>query len=190
MEKIIVFFNLLKYIRFYKKSGFFYMLAFPSIKGWKKIKLGKHFYANRFLRIEVIGADDEFRLFIGDNVSVGENFHVAACNKVVIEDNVLMGSRILITDHNHGVYNGHNISDPNLAPQKREIFSDGPVVIEQNVWIGDGVVILPNVTVGKSSIVGANSVVTKSIPAYSIAGGIPAKVLKQFNFQSKQWEKV
>ena len=190
MEKIIALINFLRYNWYIKAAGFFYILAFPSIKGASKIKIGKHFFANRFLRIEVIGSDRLVKLFIGDHVSLGENVHLAVSNKIVIEDNVLMGSRILITDHNHGNYNGIGISDPDSAPQSRELFSDGPVIIEKNVWIGDGVVILPNITIGKSSIIGANSVVNKSIPAYSIVGGIPAKIIKQYNFTSKSWEKV
>lgn len=190
MEKFFAILNFLKYKWYIKASGFFYILAYSSIKGLTKIKIGKNFFANRFLRIEVLGSDQTIKLVIGDHVSLGESVHLAVFNKIVIEDNVLMGSRILITDHNHGNYNGIGISDPDMAPQTREIFSEGPVVIEKNVWIGDGVVILPNVTIGKCSIVGANSVVNKSIPPYSIVGGIPAKIIKQYNFTSKSWEKV
>lgn len=189
MEKIFVMINFLRYNWSIKAGGFFYILAFPSIKGLHRIKIGKHFFANRFLRIEVIGTDT-IKLFIGDHVSLGENVHLAVTNKIIIGDNVLMGSRILITDHNHGKYNGIGLSDPDSSPQSRELISDGPVIIEKNVWIGDGVVILPNITIGKSSIVGANSVVNKSVPPYSIVGGIPAKIIKQYNFTSKSWEKV
>ena len=66
----------------------------------------------------------------------------------------------------------------------------GPVVIEDEVWLGERVCVMPNVTIGKHSVVGANSVVTKSIPPYSVAVDSPAKVIKQYNHDTKQWERA
>ncbi|MBL4677498.1 MAG: hypothetical protein JKY70_15040 [Mucilaginibacter sp.] len=63
-----------------------------------------------------------------------------------------------------------------------------PVIIEDNVWIGETVSVLPGVTIGKGSIIGASAVVTKNIPPYSIAVGNPAKVIKTYNFESNSWE--
>ena len=63
-------------------------------------------------------------------------------------------------------------------------------MIEENVWLGDGVCVLPGVTIGKGSIIGANAVVNKNIPAYCIAAGVPAKVIKKFDEQLKQWVAV
>ena len=65
-------------------------------------------------------------------------------------------------------------------PLDRPIYSKGEVIIRKNVWIGDNVIILAGVEIGECSVVGAQSVVTKSIPAYSICAGIPAKVIKLF----------
>ena len=73
---------------------------------------------------------------------------------------------------------------------KERSLSSKSVIIKDNVWLGEHVSVLPGVTIGENSIIGANSVVTKSIPANSIAVGIPAKVIKQFNFETKRWEKV
>lgn len=190
MAKICAIFLYLKYRWFIKSSGFFYFSAFTRISGAKSIQLGKSFFANRFLRIEIINQNKDIKLQIGDNVNFGENVHIAVSNKVIIKNNVLMGSRILITDHNHGKYKGEGISNPQTAPNSREIFSEGIVIVEENVWIGDGVCILPNVTIGKSSIIGANSVVTSNIPAYSIVGGIPGKIIKHYNFNTQKWEKI
>jgi lipopolysaccharide O-acetyltransferase len=64
------------------------------------------------------------------------------------------------------------------------------VEIGENCWIGEKAIILPGVTIGDWSIIGAGSVVNKSIPPYSIAAGNPAKVIKQYNFETKNWEKV
>ena len=64
---------------------------------------------------------------------------------------------------------------------EREVYSKGPVIIEKNVWIGDKVTILPGVTVGQGAVIAANSVVSKDVPAFSVVGGIPAKLLKNIS---------
>ena len=97
---------------------------------------------------------------------------------------------MFITDLAHGSYCGdENDSLPDTIVKDRPL-SYKPVVIGNNVWIGELCSVLPGVTIGENSIIGANSVVTKSIPANSIAAGNPAKVIKQFNFETKRWEKV
>ena len=68
--------------------------------------------------------------------------------------------------------------------------SKGQVTIKEGCWIGFGVQIMSGVTIGKQSVVAAGSIVTKSIPDYSVAGGNPAKILKRFNFEKNQWERV
>lgn len=87
-----------------------------------------------------------------------------------------MGSNILITDHQHGFVNKDDFETPLV---KRKLYSLGPVIIEDNVWIGENVSIMPNVTIGRGCIIGANAVVTKSFPAYSVIGGIPARIIKE-----------
>ena len=115
------------------------------------------------------------QLEIGDKVSIGEYSHITCANKVVIGNGVLTGRFVLITDNSHG-NNTKEFAD--IAPLAREIHSNGPVHIGENVWIGDKVTILPNVKIGKGCIIAANAVVTKDIPEYSVAAGIPAKVIK------------
>ena len=115
------------------------------------------------------------QLEIGDRVSIGEYSHITCANKVVIGNGVLTGRFVLITDNSHG-NNTKEIAD--MSPLAREIHSNGPVHIGENVWIGDKVTILPNVKIGKGCIIAANAVVTKDIPEYSVAAGIPAKIIK------------
>lgn len=182
--------NLLKYKFRFNESGLFYIRSNSFIMGFKMISLGKNFAANRYLRIEAMGDKTKIKLKIGDFVSVGENVHIAANNYVEIHNNVLIGSRVLITDHNHGSYSGEFQSSPLEAPSKRVLLSSGPVIIHENVWLGDGVVILPNVEIGFGTIVASNSVVTKSLPRYCIGGGIPCRVLKIYNQKLKMWENV
>ena len=88
---------------------------------------------------------------------------------------MLLASRIYISNHSHGEITADALK---LPPSQRELVSKGPVIIEDNVWIGEGVCILPNVTIEKNSIVGANAVVTKSFPANSIIAGNLAKLLR------------
>jgi len=112
---------------------------------------------------------------IGDRVSIGDDCHITAINSIEIGDDVLTGKKITITDNSHGETSVESLL---LPPTDRPLHSRGPVVIECGVWIGDKVTILPNVRVGRNSVIGANSVVTKDVPANSVVGGIPAKVIK------------
>jgi acetyltransferase-like isoleucine patch superfamily enzyme len=114
-------------------------------------------------------------IVIGNNVSIGDDSHITAINKIIIGNNVLTGKKITITDNSHGESTYKLLL---LHPIDRPLHSEGPVIIEEGVWIGDKVTILPNVRIGKNSIIAANAVVTKDIPANCVAGGVPAKIIK------------
>jgi acetyltransferase-like isoleucine patch superfamily enzyme len=126
------------------------------------------------------------RIRIGNNVSIGRDVHIGVVNSLVIEDNVLIGSKVLISDHNHGMY-GVGGDSPLTPPGHRELHSPGAIIIRQNVWIGEGVCILPNVTIGEGAVVGANSVVTTNIPSNCIVAGNPANIKKSYNVTSGAW---
>ena len=128
-------------------------------------------------------------LEIGKNCIMGDNCHFAAYEKLKIGNNVLFASNIYVSDLNHGNYKGKESTSPKIAPNDREM-STSPVEIGDNVWVGEKVSILPGVKISQGSIIGANAVVTKDIPEYSIAVGIPAKVVKKYNFKTEQWEKI
>lgn len=115
-------------------------------------------------------------LIIGDRVNVGDYSTLSCCNKIVVGNNVRMGRMVMITDNSHGHTN--SIKELLLNPIDRPLVSKGPVIIEENVWIGEKVSIMANVTIGKGSIIAANAVVTKSVPPYSIVGGCPARIIK------------
>jgi acetyltransferase-like isoleucine patch superfamily enzyme len=114
---------------------------------------------------------------IGNGCVIGEFNHFTCTNEIVVGDNLLTGRFVLITDNSHGDTLKKNLI---ISPMCREVISSGPVVIGKNVWIGDKVSILPNVTIGDGVVIGANSVVTKDIPSYCVACGIPAKVIRNF----------
>lgn len=149
------------------------------LRGGKYITIGNNFYSDLRLRLEAwdehLGYEFSPNIIIGNNVSINSDCHIGAINEIIIEDNVLIASKVFITDHYHGVIDSEVVDIP---PSMRKLFSKGAVKIEKNVWIGEGVVILPNVTIGANSIIGANSVVTKNIPKNSIVGGNPAKVIR------------
>lgn len=114
-------------------------------------------------------------MLIGVNCNIGEYNHFTASNFVKIGDNVLTGRWVTISDNSHGHTDEESLK---LPPLERPVVSKGPVIIGNNVWIGDKATILSGVNLGEGCVVAANSVVTKSFPPYSVIGGIPAKQLK------------
>lgn len=130
------------------------------------------------------------RLIFGCNIQINDYVHITAGESVIIKDNVLIASKVYISDCSHGSYGKGEIhNDPRSVPKERKIFTS-PVSIDENVWIGENVAILMGVTIGEGSIIGANSVVSKSIPPFCIAVGIPAKPIKKFDFENMKWEKI
>lgn len=115
---------------------------------------------------------------IGNHVNIGAYCHITATNRIIIGDGVLTGKWVTITDNSHGDITLQNLK---LPPDERIVVSKGVVIIENNVWIGDKATILPGVVIGKGAIIGANAVVTHNVPAYSIAAGNPAKIIKRLN---------
>jgi len=152
------------------------------IKNPQYISIGDGFSSLDNLRLEAWDAygDQLFtpELYIGNNVCFNTDVHIACINKVSIGNNVLMASRIYISDHSHGEISKEALSKP---PLYRPLVSKGPVVIEDNVWVGEGVSILPGVTIGKNTIIGTNAVVTKSFPENSVIAGNPARLIKTLN---------
>lgn len=125
-------------------------------------------------------------LELGNNVEIGNHSTISARGSVILEDGVLTGPHVFISDSNHEYHN------PSI-----HIYKQGPmhkkgdrVLIEEGTWLGTNVVIAGNIHIGKQCVIGANSVVTKDIPDYSVAAGIPCKVLKRYNLETKQWERI
>lgn len=148
----------------------------PYIRGLSGIKIGDNFNAGRFIWLESVIGEGSLR--IGNNVTVSDFVHIACSNFVTIGDDVLIGSKVLITDHSHGEIHDSLSGDREiLAPNLRPIISKGPVNIERAVWIGDGCCILAAVDIGEGSIIGANSVVVCDIPPRTVWGGVPAEQL-------------
>ncbi len=120
---------------------------------------------------------------IGKNCNIGYYFSILNASEVTIGDNVLIASYVLITSENHGM-------DPEELSYMQQPLVSRPVSIGDGCWIGEKVCVLPGVNIGKKCIIGAGSVVTKSIPDYSIAVGNPAKIIKRYNLDLHKWEQV
>jgi acetyltransferase-like isoleucine patch superfamily enzyme len=138
-----------------------------------KIYIGNGFSCGRSLWLESV--DGVGIIDIGAHVNLSDYVHIAAFNHVKIGDGVLVGSRVLITDHSHGHSPASLAFDFSVAPNCRQVVSKGAVKIGDRVWLGDGVCILSGVTIGEASIVGANSVVLNNIPSNTVWAGVPAK---------------
>ena len=123
---------------------------------------------------------------VGD-VLIGERSIVGLGNTIIgpvqIGNDVMLAQNIVVSGMNHGY------EDISLPPSRQKDICK-QIVIGDNVWIGANSVITIGVQIGKHSIIGAGSVVTKDIPAFSVAVGNPAKVIKQYNFSSEVWEKI
>lgn len=177
----------------YFRSHNFWIGERPYIRGLKHIEVGNNFSAGRDLWLEAIeeyaGVIHDPRIVIGANVGLSDAVHIAATTRVVLSDGVLVGSRVLITDHSHGSYSGAPQSDSQSLPSARPLSSGQEVLIGCNAWIGDGVVILPGSTIGAGSVIGANSVVNGNIPPACIAVGSPARPVRWYDDKTKQWIK-
>lgn len=135
-------------------------------------------------RIEAVGAAQAPQVVLGDNVSIQRDVHIGACLKVEILEGTVFGAGVYVTDHDH------DYRDP-----MRGYFGTGellaaPVRIGPNAWIGERVIVLKGVTIGKGAIVGAGALVNRDVPEYSIAVGVPAKVVRRFDFDAGQWVPV
>ena len=196
MYKLICFLG-----RFYTnllKRGFYHFGKGSIIKPFlnyankKYISIGENVNIGSFCRITVstefggkkCESKNRVRIKIGNNVDIGNNTFISANNNIEIGDHVIMSSYVFITDHNHGFENiQKNIHEQPLS-------EGGFVKIGDNVFLGEKCSILRNVSIGERSVVGSNSVVTKDIPAYSIVVGNPARIIKQYDFDKRQWVNV
>lgn len=145
------------------------------------VRIGK----NTDIYVHPKGQDSkEFVLNIGNNVHIGNYNIIGARNSVVLEENVLLGPRVIIVDHSH------HYENVDVPVKSQAVTEGGRVRIERDCWIGANVFVFPNVTIGRHAIIGANSVVNSDIPPYSVAVGTPARVIKRYNFDLKQWVRV
>lgn len=189
LKKIeLVFYYLIKFpvykLRF-GKIGAKTRLIKPIISGYKRIYLGSHVFIrkNTWLAAEPVTGDNNCCLKIGDGTYVGNFCHFYASSKIEIGKKVLFADRVYLSDNLHGY---RNIQLPVID---QPVEQTQPVIIGDGAWIGENVCVI-GASVGKNSVIGANSVVTKNIPDFCVAVGAPAKIIKRYNFELKEWCKT
>ncbi|AMR32676.1 acetyltransferase [Mucilaginibacter sp. PAMC 26640] len=120
-------------------------------------------------------------VLIGHHVGVGLSNTIIG--PVTLGNYVMMAQNVVLSGLNHGY------EDINTPPRVQKVVT-GQITVMDDVWIGANSVITAGVTIGKHAVIGAGSVVTKDVPAYSVAVGNPARVIKKYNFETASWEKA
>ncbi len=167
----------------YGKNSF--LLCPMQIDGAKNISVGNHVIVGEqsWLAAMPLTGNMQPKLCIGNNCRLGHFNHIYATSEIVIEDHVLTADKVYISD------NLHTYSDISMPIVQQPIIQLRSVRIGEGSWLGENVCVI-GASVGKHCTIGANSVVTHDIPDYSVAVGAPARVIKQYDFKTRQWEKV
>lgn len=156
------------------------------IRGRKSLEGGIGLTMGRFCRFDLEG--EKKTLFIGKDCEMGDNTHIVAHERVEIGNHVLIASKCFISDTNHGSYSDDNPDDPMTPPNQRALITK-PVRIGNNVWIGENAVILAGSVIEDGCIVGANSVISRTIPAGSMTVG-SNRIIKRYSPEEKKWIRV
>jgi len=113
---------------------------------------------------------------VGNDVFIGPGAHFSSITSIIIGNKVLIGPNVSIIGGNHNI---SIVGEYLFDVEYKRPEDDLPIIIEDDVWIGGGAIILKGVTIGTGSVVGAGSVVTKNVLPYTIVGGVPAKIIKK-----------
>jgi len=121
-----------------------------------------------------LNANDNGKIKIGERVYLNTNVYVGASNRgvIIIGNDVAIGPNVVMRASNHR-------KEARGIPISHQGHKGGTIVLEDDVWVGSNAVILPGSTIGKGAVVAAGAVVNSSIPPYALAGGVPAKVIKE-----------
>jgi acetyltransferase-like isoleucine patch superfamily enzyme len=181
-------FGLLLFRRnFYHFGRGAFVSPYARLQNMGKISLGNGSAINRgtqLLAYVRYGAEHFDPLIeIGDFASVGSHCTISCCNRVSIGANVTIGDRVYIADAEHEYRN----PDCGIREQPMRV---GTVRIGRNAWIDDGSFISRDVEIGEHSVVGANSVVLRCVPPYSVAAGVPARIVRRYDRVLEDWVRV
>ncbi len=170
---------------FFKNIGKNVLIASPlKINGFRNISLGNDVVISYKTWLAALPiSSDECLLKIGNGTVIGHFNHIYATKLIRIGEKVLTADKVYISD------NLHRYHDPNIPIIEQGITQLEPVEIGDGSWIGENAVIL-GAKVGKHCVIGANSVVTKDIPEYSVVVGNPARIIKRYIIEKNVWETV
>lgn len=175
--------NYLIYFSAFKKIGKHVRIYSPlRIDGAKNIIIGDSvmIFKGTWLASISLNNEEKPSLEIREGVTIGHFNHIIATSSIIIEPYVLTASGVYISD------NLHNYEDISLPIKKQQIKQCPPVRIGEGSWIGEHVCII-GASIGKHCVIGANAVVTHDIPDYCVAVGVPAKIIKRFDFNNNIW---
>ena len=128
------------------------------------------------------GQDCAFR--VGRGSYLGSHLTVLAGADITLGEEVLLASHVLLSSENHGM-------DPESdIPYMNQPLTCAPVSIGDGCWLGERVTVLPGVSIGRKCVIGAGAVVTRDIPDYCVAAGVPARVIKRYDFDAHRWAPV
>lgn len=155
-----------------------------NIQGGKYISIGNnsHLFPGAWL-LALKNNDVSPEITISDNCYIGHYVHIVSVNQIVIEDSVLIADKVYISD------NLHSFDNINIPIKDQAVVFKKTVRIKSGAWIGENACVI-GATVGKNSVVAANSVVTKDVPDYSVVAGAPARIIKRYCHDLKTWVRV
>lgn len=174
------------YTNTFQYFGFGSIIIKPlHLDGSSNIKIGKRVIVHykTWLAALPLTGEKGCLLQIEDGAVIGHFNHIYATKRVVIEENVLTADKVYISDNLHGY------EDVNIPIKSQPIIQNREVIIGKGSWLGENVSVL-GAKIGKQCVIGANSVVTKDIPDYCIAVGVPAAIIKRYCFDTNKWRKT
>tara|TARA_B100000902_G_scaffold18397_1_gene22046 strand:+ start:614 stop:1201 length:588 start_codon:yes stop_codon:yes gene_type:complete len=176
---------LLVYKHSFKSFGKKSTICFPfKIDGAKYITIGNkvHIHSNSWF-LALKNQIKQPKIQIDDGVYIGRFSHIVSVSSIKIGKNVLISDKVYISD------NLHEYRDINIPIKNQKILEKNNVSIGNNTWLGENTCVI-GASIGNHCVIGANSVVLSDIADYSIAVGSPARVIKKYDFKTKNWEKV
>ncbi|MCU8034065.1 MULTISPECIES: acyltransferase [unclassified Shewanella] len=161
-----------------------YVYSSTRISGHANISIGSRTGISEFAWLMVdTSVNKSPQLIVGDDVYIGRLLHLVCFDEIIIGNSVLIADKVYISD------NLHDYNDISKPIKEQPIIVKNKVKIGSGSWIGENVSII-GANVGKNSVIAAHSVVTKDIPDYCVAAGIPAKIIKRYDFDRAEWIKV
>lgn len=152
------------------------------LRGLSKVSLHDGVCVRDNAWIEVDARFEDAEIVIGANTYIGDDIHIYAVNKIEIGKSVLIANRVYISD------NIHCYEDCSMPILDQEVLFKNSVKIGDGAWLGENVCVI-GASIGKNSIVGANSVVVSDVPSYCVVAGVPAKMIKYYDEQVGGWIK-
>lgn len=156
-----------------------------TLQGGKNIMIGKNTFINKhaWLMALPLTGEKNVQIEIGSRVRISYYAHIIATRKIIIGDNVNIANSVYLSDNLHGY------EDINTPIRDQPIVQKHDVIIGSDTWLGERVSVI-GCKIGHHCVIGAHSVVTKDIPDYCVAVGIPAKVIKRYDFATQSWRKT